>query len=62
MRNVDKVTPVAGPFAGMQGRIESLREDGLMVVRFEAASPFRAMIGTGVFDARNLRKTDRGAC
>lgn len=62
MRNGDKVVPVTGPFAGMQGRIESIRADGLMVIRFDAASPFGAMIRTGVFDARNLRKADRGAC
>jgi hypothetical protein len=62
MSSGDKVTPVAGPFAGMHGRIEHIREDGLVVVRFDAASPFGAMVGTGVFDARNLRKVDRGAC
>jgi hypothetical protein len=59
MRNGDKVTPVAGPFASMQGRIESICENGLVVVRFDAASPFGAMVGTGVFDARNLRKAAR---
>jgi hypothetical protein len=36
--------------------------EDLVVVRFNAASPFGAMVGTGVFDARNLRKADRGAC
>ena len=54
----DEVTPVAGPFIGMHGCIESVREDGLVVVRFDAASPFGAMVSTGVFDARNLRKAD----
>lgn len=62
MRNGAKVTPVAGPFVGMHGSIESIREDGLIIVRFDAASPFGAMVGTGVFDARNLRTADHGAC
>ncbi len=55
MRSGDEVTPVAGPFVGMQGRIEGIREDGLLVVRFNAASPFGALVGTGAFDARNLQ-------
>jgi hypothetical protein len=49
---------IAGPFIGMRGCIESIREDGLVVVRFDAASPFGAMVRTGVFDARNLRKAE----
>ena len=54
----DEVTPIAGPFIGMRGHIERIREDGLVVVRFDAASPFGAMVSTGVFDVRNLRKAD----
>ena len=35
---------------------ESIRQNGLVVVRFNAASPFGAMVETGVFDTRNLRE------